>query len=315
METEVETERGGTAFDVLTLAIGVALVATLLFLPLVLVSGYAGGGGAVGRHSAEAMVGTGVLLRVALRRVFRTAARSLLQTTLGTFSRASARTVTRRVVRLAVKSAAVTVKGRYGEDDLEGTPRQSLKLALGLSLLTLAGSFYGVLWVIGPEASQAMTGSHSPLSLAALSAVPMLMFTLLVRLFSRWHGVEARFSTSWDGMILQAYFTGAGSFLPLATDVEYHGERRAQAWTASSVLGSLLALHWILHFVGRSSGWWTVEFLGVMTIIYAFVYSFPLRPLDGYYLWSDSKWKWAVLWTAMLVSFIRNVPDSVQGIL
>lgn len=316
MESSAQIAAVPTRFERQMFVLGFLMVAGFAFLPLLLVSGYVAGGRELSSASAESMVGTGVLLRVAFRRVFRTAARSLFQTTLGTFSRASARTITRRIVRLAVKSTTVMVKDQMKSgDETEDLPRQSATYAIALASVALAMSFYGVLWVIGPVQSAPLIEHLSPIWLAILSAIPMAIFSGLALLASRWQRVEVRFHTAWDGVILQAYFTGAGSFLPLTTDVEYFGERRATGNTALCVLGGLLSLHWILFLVGRASGIWAIEYLGVITLIYGFVYSFPLRPLDGHYLWCSSKWQWAIVWLAMLYSFVTNVSDSIQGIL
>ena len=150
---------------------------------------------------------------------------------------------------------------------------------------------------------------------AALMAAPLLVHALVTTLAARATGVGVTFRTQLDGLLLQGYFTGAGSFLPLATDVEYRGDEAAKARTATIALLSLLAVHLVLAAVGRGLGLYPFTFAGAAVLMYCFVFSFPLAPLEGHHLWQRSKLLWLAVWLPTLVAFLANMPDVFAEVL
>lgn len=302
-------------FDWLMIVAAAAAVLLFVFLPLVIISASTQELGSV-QTGAEAAVGAAVLLRVAARRVFRSAARNLMQTVIGAFSRTTTRTITRRVVRMAVKSAAFSAKeGLTANATDDSLPQQSPLIAVATGFGGLFLSFWGILYFSDSALTAPLTEKLSPPLAALLAALPLLIFAALIRGATAITGVEARFHTAMDGLLLQGYFTGAGSFLPLTTDVEYHGPAKATGRTAAIVLAGLLVLHWLLFALGQATGSFACEFSASLVLVYGFVYSFPLHPLDGYYLFSSNRWLWAVYFAVMLISFVRNVSDVFQNIL
>lgn len=305
-------------FDAAFLAVSIVATVVFLFVPLGLLASVREEAEDPRRPGAmETGVGVAVILRVAARRLLRAGARNVLQTTTGTFTRTASRALTRRMVRIGVRSLAVLIPGVVAAEaeSQEEEPRRSAMFVVALGFVTLAFSFAGILWVVGPDRARPIT-SEVPLPLAALlSALPLLAYALLVAIAARWHGVETRWQTGLDGLLLQGYFTGAGSFLPLTTDVDYRGTDSATTRTSVTVLGGLFALHLLCRGLGAWQESAALSFTGAMFLLYAFIYSFPIRPLDGHYLWSRSKLLWFVVWLVLLVAFVSSIPESFNGIL
>ena len=308
------------------------LVACLiLFGPLVAVSSYYARTEHLSANTAAETVGIGVILRAMFRRLLRSGARSVMQTTLGTVTRASSRTMTRRVVRVGVKSVTTlfwrstrttVVERDVAAVDANSRP-QSTWWGLGLGFVALALSLAGVLLVLdldqpatdeGPYMSAVLGGM--PLWMAMLlGALPLLVYAALLFAAARRFGVELRFYTGWEALLLQAYFTGSGSFLPLSTDSEIDGPQSARTRMALTGLVGLLILHLICVVASRYFDSYALQYAGGMFLLYCFVFSFPIAPLDGYHLWTSSRWLWLVTWIPILALFILTMPETLHVIL
>jgi hypothetical protein len=305
-------------FDRLSFALALACLVALVFLPLWLIYLYQLDTVQVaGRPSGEAAVGIAVVLRATVRRWLRTGSRNLLRTTLGTYSRASARTLTRRVVKsttrilmgLLVKSST-EVADRHGGAAFD-SPRRSV-VGLLVGFLALCFSFWGVLLLQSHHDLMTITqsGQISVWVASLLAGAPLLVYAAAVLLAGRIWGVRVRYQTALDGLLLQGYFTGAGSFLPMTTDVEYEGRAESKHRVAAVALGTLYLMHLVLSAAANWTGSSLPLFAATMFLTYAFVYSFPIPPYEGYYLWSRSRMLWLGFWIPIVLSFIYCLPDS-----
>ncbi len=134
----------------------------ILFGPLVAVSAYFVHPEHLQLNAAVETVGIGVILRAMLRRLFRSGARGAMQTTMGTVTRASSRTMTRRVARVGVKSlssvfgrtASISTREESDTGDSESPPQRAL-FAVSLGFVTLLVSLGGVFLVLDMEHSSA----------------------------------------------------------------------------------------------------------------------------------------------------------------
>jgi hypothetical protein len=52
-----------------------------------------------------------------------------------------------------------------------------------------------------------------------------------------------------------------------------------------------------------------------MFLVYAFVYCFPIKPLEGYFVWSSSKLQWILVTLPILVAFLTWLPPEFGEIL
>ena len=310
-------------FDYLSFALALACLLLLVFLPLWLiylyeVESFEG----TTRPTGEIAVGVAVVLRATVRRWFRAGSRNLLRSTIGAYSRASARTLTRRVV----KSASRILIGSLIKNGKEKTARkvdattttvhQSIA-GLLIGFVALCLSFWGVLALQSHGDLMEITQSGTiPIWMASLlGGTPLLVYAAVIVLAGRIWGVRVHFQTAVDGLLLQGYFTGAGSFLPMTTDVEYDGRNEVKHRVAAVALGALYAAHLGLQAAAQWTGSHVLLFASTMFLTYCFVYSFPIRPFEGYYLWSRSWLLWLVFWIPILASFIGSLPDSFAALL
>jgi len=317
-------EPASARFAAVLFCLGLVAVTLLLFAPMLLIHEYeAEAPPESDVEAAGAAVSVGVLLRALVRRLLRTGSSDVFRTVAGTLFRTSARTLTRRLVRAAsralggllAREAVARVSEKSGVSFLEA--RQSPLVAFTLGFAALALSFWGILQIVGPKEAALVTGQGqlSALTVALLAAVPVLWYGLVAFTAGRWTGVTVNARTALDGLLLQGYFTGAGSFLPMTTDVEYEGEPQQQAWTAGSVLGGMYAAHLLLGALAAASGSFALDFASGMFLIYAFVYVFPIRPLEGHYIWRRSKLAWVGFGVPILASFLLMLPEALTGVL
>ena len=77
----------------------------------------------------------------------------------------------------------------------------------------------------------------------------------------------------------------------------------------------LLGVHLAINVAGRLLHNDTLIFASAGLLMYCFVFSFPLPPLEGYHLWKQSKWLWVAIWLPTLAAFIANTPEAFAAIL
>lgn len=316
----MQSQRASFDYSLLAFAIGGLLVC--FFLPLWLIDWYDAGQVHVAEsHSSEVTVGIGVILRATARRLIRSGARNVLRTTTGAFTRATFRTITRRVVRAFSRAAigATSKTTAHGMARDESTDREasSINSLLGVAIgfVGLALSFWGVLFVAGQELTQAVIGSYglSTATACLLAAIPIVVYVAVSLLAARIARVRLACSTEVDGLLIQAYFTGAGSFLPMTTDLHYlEGDRKQKSLVALASLLAVYALHLLTLWFSALADSPPSEFLAAMFLVYSFVYAFPIAPLEGHLVWSYSKAAWICLFVPILASFIFSFPPNLS---
>lgn len=302
------------------LVIPVLGVLLLVFLPVVLIAAYEPGGSSLhgSRGEEEAAVGIAVILRATARRLLRTASSSVIRTTVGTISRTAARTFTRQVLRFSmrilgagvVKNVVDQESGRTGID----TGRRSW-VSLLVGLVVLALSFWGVVARSDGslEASLTVDRGLDLLTVSLLAALPLLVYAGINLVVGRLLGVVVAFETAVDGVLLQAYFTGSGSFLPMTTDVVYEGTDTQRAKLSIASIGGLFLCHILLAtaFSGSPVAVMASNFF----LVYCFVFAFPIKPLEGWEVWNRSKLLWVVVWGPILYSFVKFLPADFASVL
>lgn len=280
----------------------------------------------IGREApGEVTVGLVVILRATLRRLLRGLSVNIMQTTVGTFGRTSARAVTRRVVKFVGRvlfgsimqdniGDAEKVRGKSKKNQV-GLLRQIVSLMLGFAGLCF--SFWGILHVIPPEKAEILVELRGLSEFAAvvLAGVPLLAYAFLHWFLGKKFDVRTIYRTEIDGLILQGYFTGAGSFLPMTTDIEYYGEKKANCKLA---VGSLMGMFFFFVLFYLAGKVWSVpqlNFLSSMFLIYCFVYCFPIEPLEGYIVWSQNKLLWLGVTMPILLAFMYFMDSEFGAIL
>jgi hypothetical protein len=310
------------AASIAVIALALVGVVAVMFLPLLVIAALYDVPELAGQAGSEAgaTVGIAVIVRATARRLFRSGAQNLLRASLGAFTRTTARTLTRRLTRIAVRQMAMLTLASVVRDigapaEDQPRPAQSNLAALALGFAGLFASFWAILALVGGEQAAAVLQGMPAWQGAALVATPLVLHAAVTGLVAPLCGVQALFRTQLDGLLLQGYFTGAASFLPLTTDVEYVGQERDKARTAASVLLAMLGLHLAVWAAGRALGWPPLEFAAAAILMYCFVFSFPLQPLEGSHVWRRSKLLWVAVWLPILVAFVNNIPEAFAAVL
>ena len=101
----------------------------------------------------------------------------------------------------------------------------------------------------------------------------------------------------------------------MTTDIEYAGSQRAKMWLATICLGSLFSLHLILFVIAAVLSSDLIHFASGTFLIFCFVYVFPIKPLEGYDIWAESKVLWVAVWLVVLTSFFFTLPASLSDVL
>ncbi len=280
-------------------------------------------------HVTEATVGIGVILRATMRRIFQSGIRNAMQTTVGTFARATARALTRRVLRLASRAALLLFRAEL-KDSTEAESEKkpsSLIMPVVIGVLVLAATFGALLLLPGHEGVDRLealrrganvdagSAQFSLIAVSFAAAAPMVIYALLAYFATRVSGIQLSFDTGVDSVLMQAYFTGGGSFLPLATDSHFTGSPRQCAMASIICLGGLLLSSAALFGVYLVVHVPIIGFISQICVVYAFIYSFPILPLDGGHLWRVSKLLWFACWLVVLAVFAFHIPESFNVIL
>ncbi|MEZ5978972.1 MAG: hypothetical protein R3F34_12215 [Planctomycetota bacterium] len=271
--------------------------------------------------AGEVTVGIAVVLRATMRRLLRGASTSIMRTSASALGRTSARTLTRRLVKFSGRLFFGSVV-KQAADEVEASPiapvtRLSQIVAVALGYASLCLSFWGVLWVVEGHTEQSITEHYDlgAIDMALLAGLPLLAYAGIHQLLGRFLGVRTRYRTEFDGLLLQAYFTGAGSFLPLTTDVEFVGDERGRRLMSTASILGLFLVHAALSVAGSGVASPHLDFLGAMFLVYCFVYCFPLKPLDGHAIWAHSKLQWLLVTLPVLVSFVTLLPAAFGEIM
>ena len=179
----------------------------------------------------------------------------------------------------------------------------------------MAVSFYGVI-ALSPSASKndVLFGFSLPIC-AFLAASSLLVHYALLVYFSHQENTKIRIETTLEGVLLQAYFTGALSYLPLASDLNIEGEKDQKARCASKSLLSMILLSLLLDTLGHLFNIPLFYNWGAHLLLYSFVVSFPLAPLDGSDIWKYNRRWWFGIFALILLSFLLNMPETFYEIL
>ncbi len=262
--------------------------------------------------AATATVALGTIIRSNGRNILKSTFMSAVRTGLRAVTRRLIRTMLPMLLRLFLPTMRTSTKRTVNAlEDME----QPLFLGLGLGLVSLTLSFYGVVqWHPYLEAGNFAKGL-SLFTLSLLAGVNIVIHYAIMAWAGLKYGVQTSLRTSLDGMILQAYFTGALSYLPLASDVVLKGETKDKANCSTMALLSLLALSLLLDTLGVLLGWVILEMWAAQLLLYSFVISFPLKPLEGSDIFSHSRLRWAGVFFLVLLTFLLNMPETFYAIL
>lgn len=292
--------------------IAVIAVGTFLVLPMFVI-----------KHvtSQDAVLEGSATATVALGTIFRSNSRNVLKSTFMSAVRTGLRAMTRRLVRsflpmlLRLFLPAFQTSTSKNLKELEKENPQPLMLAMGMGFIVLACSFYGVVYFHPNVDTATFQQGFSLVTLAILASSTLIVHYLVMVVSGIKNDVTVSLRTSMDGIILQAYFTGACSYLPLASDVELNGTQENRAKCSAMALILMLAISLFIDSVGYLISFPILEVWAAHILLYVFVISFPLKPLEGSDVFSYRKDWWGLIFIGVLLSFLLNIPESFYAIL
>ena len=260
-------------------------------------------------------------ITVALGTIVRSNGRNILKSTFMSAIRTGLRTMTRRLVRsilpmlLRLFLPAFHTSTHVEPEEAEMDRPQSLYLSLGLGLVALALSFYCVVELNPNVQFETFQRGLSLITVAVLASASLLIHYGFMFWRSVANDVKISLRTPLDGIILQAYFTGALSYLPLASDITLEGSVENKARCAGETLIMMLGLSIFLDSFGHLLDVVVLEIWAAQILLYVFVISFPLRPLEGSDILAHSKFWWFAVFFFVLLAFLFNMPEEFYAIL
>jgi hypothetical protein len=252
---------------------------------------------------------------VAIGAIFRSNSRTLLRSTIMSAVRISFRTVTRRAVSSVlptlIRVFLPSIQYRFGSQTNKGSWLKDL--ILGCFVLGL--SFGGVVVWGGFLDSSALLYGFPLLISCSLAGSTLLLHVFLMFYFSRNETMNISVNTPLDGILIQAYFTAAFSYLPLSSDIVLEGSKKSKGKCAASALVGLLCFSLVLDTVGILINFELLECWAAHILLYVFVVIFPLRPLSGAEIFDYNRGLWAVTFVLCMICFWLNLPDVFYEVL
>ena len=250
---------------------------------------------------------------VALGAVFRSNSRNFLKSTFMSAIRTALRTWIRRMIRLAlpilIRVFLPLLKSKKKESEQKNQP---LSQALVLGFVALWFSFYGVILL---SKSESVLFGFSVFVCASVAAFCYILHFIMLFISAQKYTTTVSVKTSIEGILLQGYFTGALSYLPLSSDFYIEGTDKSRAQTILHSFLSMIALSLGLDLVGSFFSIPILQMLGAHILLYCFVISFPLNPLDGNGLYRYNKWLWLTVFSFTMLCFLLNMPEAFYGVL
>jgi hypothetical protein len=257
--------------------------------------------------SGEVMTAT-----VALGAIFRSNGRNILRSSMMSAVRTVMRTFLRRLIRLALPILLRLFLPLFRTGKVTSEKQQSLPKAMVMGFVALSCSFFGVLMF---SSKSPEIYNISPVISSLLAGTAVVFHFSYLFIMAQYLNVKVTMQTPGDGIFLQAYFTGAGSYLPLTSDMKLVGEDsdcgNCSSWTLSALLGTAL----FFDLIGILLSSPLLILWGAQLLLYTFVISFPLPPLEGYTVWKYSKTTWMALFVIIFLSFALNLPQEFHAIL
>ena len=103
--------------------------------------------------------------------------------------------------------------------------------------------------------------------------------------------------------------------MPLASDISIIGSKEQKARCAAKSLLSLILISLLLDTLGYLFNIPLLYNWAAHILLYSFVISFPLAPLDGSDIWKHKKKWWFGIFAIIISSFLLNMPETFYEIL
>ena len=201
---------------------------------------------------------TAVIARVATRTVLRIMATSVM------------RIVSRGFARLFLSSVAkeeLTVEAELLK--IQGISFFLCWLSLGLSLAVFTYLKYGIFYELS----------------FLFVFIPLSVYVLAQKAAARFFKVKHLLLCPLDAILVQFYFAGAVSFLPLSNESRFFGNRQKNGLIGLAGSCALIVLVLLLRIPDLPD----IEVLRGICLLFLLISAFPVRPMDGNYIWRWSR--------------------------
>jgi hypothetical protein len=128
-------------------------------------------------------------------------------------------------------------------------------------------------------------------------------------------GTVLRHETGIDGGVIQLYFAGAFSFMPLTSDVIIEGDDTTKGKVALAGLLAPAFLAMALWGGWKATGITELLFAADAFLIYPMVQTFPLDPLDGVRVWRWNKLIWFAVFLFIMSGFLLAGSEGLKNVI
>jgi len=152
---------------------------------------------------------------------------------------------------------------------------------------------------------------------AVLFVLPLWFVYFVQSGVARRLGVPLRHETGIDGGLIQLYFAGAFSFMPLSSDVVIRGTTAERGRVAVAGILLPMAVSIALWLIWKLSGetMQPVLLASDAFLIYPMVQCFPLDPLDGIRLYRWHRGIWLAVFVFVMATFVFMGSEGLKNVI
>ena len=152
---------------------------------------------------------------------------------------------------------------------------------------------------------------------ALLFVLPLWFIYLVQSKVARRLNIRLRHETGLDGGLIQLYFAGALSFMPLSSDVVAEGTKDERGRISLAGLLAPTAVAIVLWLVWKLTGGNIQPILLASDafLIYPVVQCFPLSPLDGHHVFRWHRSLWLAVFVVVLGVFIFMGSEGLKNVI
>lgn len=145
--------------------------------------------------------------------------------------------------------------------------------------------------------------------------LPLWIIYFAQSAIARGMGIVLRHETGVDGGVIQLYFAGAFSFMPLTSDVIIEGDeaQKGKVALAGLLVPSFIAM--ALWAGWKVTGSILLLFAADAFLIYPMVQTFPLNPLDGVRVWRWNKLIWFAVFLFIMTGFMLAGSEGLKNVI
>lgn len=152
---------------------------------------------------------------------------------------------------------------------------------------------------------------------AVLFVLPLWLVFFTQAGVARRLGIPLRHETGVDGGLIQLYFAGALSFMPLSSDVVVEGTtaERGRVSMAGIIVPTMISIVLWLAWKLTGGTMQPVLLASDAFLIYPMVQCFPLDPLDGSRLYRWHRGIWLVIFLVVMSAFIFMGSEGLKSVI